>query len=178
MYLRYRQVEIVSKIHDIDCSKLNYAAMWCAVIGCLGMSIVANFQKTNMRGVHFLGADMVLGGGVLYTILQAKISYIFRSIEIKPNHCGISMRTIIIRIVISVLCVILFFILVGCGYASEKNYEGDLIWWTPHDFGYIPHVFATISEWLIIILVSIFLLSYTNELKVLKFTGIGIEVVI
>ncbi|KAK4883291.1 hypothetical protein RN001_006610 [Aquatica leii] len=176
MYLRYRQVGLVSKLHDIECSKLNSSSMWCAMIGCLGLSIVANFQKTNMRGIHFLGADMVLGGGVLYTILQTQISYSFRNLETKPNHCGISIKTIILRIIITILCVILFFILIFCGYASEKDYEGDLIWWTPNDSGYIPHIFATISEWLIIILISVFLLSYTNEFKSLSYVGIDIEI--
>ncbi|XP_031332635.1 DNA damage-regulated autophagy modulator protein 2-like [Photinus pyralis] len=173
MYLRYRQVELVSELHDTDCSKLNRTSMWLASIGCLGMSIVANFQKMNMRGIHFFGAVLVLGGGVLYTIYQARISYAFRNLETKPNSCGIARNTVIARIVISATCVILFFILIGFGYASEKDFEGDLIWWTPDDSGYVPHVIATISEWIIILLISLFILSYTKEFKEIKFTGIG-----
>ncbi|KAK5650441.1 hypothetical protein RI129_001470 [Pyrocoelia pectoralis] len=173
MYLRYRQVDLIIQLHDIDCSKSNKIAMWFAGIGCLGMSIVANFQKMNMRGIHFLGADMVLGGGVVYTVVQAQISYAFRNLETKPNSCGITKKTVIARIIISVTCVILFFLLVGFGYASEKDFEGDLIWWTPDDSGYVSHVIATISEWIIIILISIFILTYTTEFQEIKFTGIG-----
>lgn len=73
LYLRYRQVEMLIQVQEIDCSKWNRISMWLAVIGCLGMSIVANFQKMNMRGIHFLGADMVLGGGVLYIIVQVHL---------------------------------------------------------------------------------------------------------
>ncbi|KAF2888680.1 hypothetical protein ILUMI_17493, partial [Ignelater luminosus] len=114
---------MINESHEIDCSKWNRCSMWCAMIGCLGMSIVANFQKMNMRGVHFLGADMVLGGGVLYTIFQAKISYDLRELARKHEAYGIKHKNILLRIIISGVCIVLFFVLVGFGYASEKDLQ-------------------------------------------------------
>lgn len=69
MYVRYRYVDFVTQKGEKGFG-WNLPSLWCGIIGSLGMSIVANFQKTNLRLVHFFGADMALGGGVLYTMFQ------------------------------------------------------------------------------------------------------------
>lgn len=74
MYVRYRYVNFVAQMRENNSKGVgwNLASLWFGLIGSLGMSIVANFQKTNLRLVHFFGADMALGGGILYTMFQVR----------------------------------------------------------------------------------------------------------
>lgn len=53
---------------------------------------------------------------------------------------------------------------------------GDLIWWTPEDAGFICHIVATISEWIIVFLILLFILSYTKEFAELEFEEVKFKI--
>lgn len=71
MYIRHRQVGFAIESTQIRLSKRwNTAAMVVGTMGCLGMSLVANFQETSIVAVHGLGAMLAFGIGSAYFIIE------------------------------------------------------------------------------------------------------------
>jgi hypothetical protein len=75
MYVRYRQVNEYHRIYApspwvLICNK---HALWIGFLSCLGLSVVANFQTTNVRVVHLIGAGLCFGLGTAYLCLQVSI---------------------------------------------------------------------------------------------------------
>lgn len=59
IYIRYRQIAHVTDHHEalkelVD--KINKRGLYIGLISCYGISIVANFQETNVRLMHYVGA--------------------------------------------------------------------------------------------------------------------------
>lgn len=55
VYIRYRQIEQLIYHHPNlmeTSAKINRVAMWLGIGSCLGCSIVANFQETNVLNTH------------------------------------------------------------------------------------------------------------------------------
>lgn len=78
MYVRHRQIKMALKSGEIELSrKWNTVSTWCGAIACLGMSVVANFQETNVAIMHFFGAIMAFLIGSVYFILQVSFCYRF-----------------------------------------------------------------------------------------------------
>lgn len=77
MYIRDRQIKLIFKTHGNESNasliKWENASMVFGVIGCLGLTIVANFQETNALVPHLTGAMMAFGIGIGYFILQVSI---------------------------------------------------------------------------------------------------------
>lgn len=56
---------------------LNKTGVWLGFTACFGLSLVANFQETNVIAVHFLGAVLCFGVGTIYFWVQVRL-----------NNCG------------------------------------------------------------------------------------------
>ena len=59
IYVRYRQIIHVTDHHEVLrelTEKLNKRSLWIGLVSCYGISIVANFQETNVRPMHYVGA--------------------------------------------------------------------------------------------------------------------------
>ncbi|KAF2889744.1 hypothetical protein ILUMI_16429 [Ignelater luminosus] len=75
---------------------------------------------------------------------------------------------------------ILFFVfflgtLVGTGIA-RKDFKGDdVAWWTSEDGGYPAHLVAAFSEWLMVFVFIIYVLTMEKEFKSIRFEGICFE---
>lgn len=148
LYIRYKQVS--GYVDDIRIEnsplvdKLNKASFAVAVLICLGMSLVANFQETSVAIVHFVGAMMTFGLGTVYEFMQTYVTYKMYP-EINGKQIGIA------RLIISVLSAV-FFILVtvtsGLVRIVDENNQVQLHW-KPSDPGYGIHLTSTISEWLL-----------------------------
>lgn len=83
VYLRYRQVEGWSNIFNVEAklTKLNVYSLRLGLIASSGVSIVANFQETNIFSIHLLGAFLAFGLGQLYLILNVRIDETMTSIN-------------------------------------------------------------------------------------------------
>ena len=55
---------------DKTISRLNSVALWIGWTSALGVSLVGNFQETQIIYVHLLGALTAFGVGSLYLWLQ------------------------------------------------------------------------------------------------------------
>lgn len=115
VYIRYRQIEQLIYHHPnlLETSaKMNKIAMWLGIGSCLGCSIVANFQETNVRIMHYIGALNCFGLGTAYFWMQAYLTY-----NIHP-YVG-SLRLAHFRLGLAVLCTIFFTVVAVTGVISH-----------------------------------------------------------
>lgn len=127
IYVRFRQIkELLADQVDLAVvfTKNNKVSMWIGFLSCLGISIVGNFQETNVRIVHYVGAMFCFGCGTIYFWMQATLSY-----ALIPE-LGSRMKAHI-RLGMAVVCTILFIVLSVTGIISHILFRGDnpRKWW-------------------------------------------------
>lgn len=121
IYIRFRQVkEILLMQPDLGdhLMKQNKISMWIGFVSCLGISIVGNFQETNVRIVHYVGALNCFGCGTIYFWMQAMLSY-----ALQPT-VGSKLKAHI-RLGMAVVCTILFVVLSVTGIISHILFKGE-----------------------------------------------------
>ncbi|XP_055440751.1 DNA damage-regulated autophagy modulator protein 2 isoform X2 [Capricornis sumatraensis] len=74
IYVRYKQVHALNP-EENRIIRLNKAGLVLGLLSCLGLSLVANFQKTTFFAVHVCGAVLTFGMGSLYMFVQTILSY-------------------------------------------------------------------------------------------------------
>lgn len=162
IYIRYRQVlELYCHHPEMGPSLLKYnkLSVWFGVVSCIGISIVANFQETNVRIVHFIGAFMCFGSGTLYFWMQAFISYTIQPMAGSKAKAHI-------RLGMAVCCTILFILLAVTGIMSHILFRGtNPRKWYPSDGGWRFHVVSSVSEWIIATIFCFFILTFTDEFR-------------
>ncbi|XP_070499325.1 DNA damage-regulated autophagy modulator protein 2 [Chironomus tepperi] len=174
IYIRYRQIIHVTDHHEslkelVD--KINKRSLYVGLVSCYGISIVANFQETNVRPMHYVGAFSAFGMGTLYFWYQTIISH-----RLEPF---VSVKRALYRIILSVFCTIFFFIVAICGIISHILFEGtDPRHWYPSDGGWRYHVASSVSEWIVATIFSFYILSFTDEFKFIQFEHPEISFVI
>lgn len=74
VYIRYREVEEIEKTmeNNENVGNLNKKSLWLGFIASFGVSIVGNFQETNVFAIHVLGAFLAFGLGTVYICLQVR----------------------------------------------------------------------------------------------------------
>ena len=120
IYTRYRQISHVMHHHEVlktALYKLNRKSFYVGLASSYGISIVANFQETNVRLMHYIGAFTCVGCGTLYLWLQTVISY-----QIEPF---ISLKRAFYRLILSMFCFIFFVIVAVCGVISHIEFNGS-----------------------------------------------------
>lgn len=123
MYIRYLQIKELHTRFKFSSrvSNLNKISVWVGLLSALGVSIVGNFQETNVIIVHLIGAIMAFGLGCVYCILHTSISYKTSPIACPRFVCHI-------RLVCSAMLPILFFTTFLFAFLSLKEAKkGKLI---------------------------------------------------
>lgn len=139
--------------------RMNNKALWIGLGSCLGISIVGNFQETNVRIAHYVGAISCFGCGTVYFWMQAVISY-----YLQP-YLG-TMARAHIRLGLSVLCTVLFFVIAVTGLISHILFNGqDPRKWYPSDGGWEYHIASSISEWLMSTAFCFYILTFSEEFR-------------
>jgi hypothetical protein len=79
MYIRYRQICEYYRSYALAPAviKQNKVALWIGFLSCFGLSLVANFQETNVIVVHLTGAFLCFGLGTVYIWLQVSTHNMF-----------------------------------------------------------------------------------------------------
>ncbi|XP_059618968.1 DNA damage-regulated autophagy modulator protein 1 isoform X1 [Phlebotomus argentipes] len=165
IYIRFRQICVLCDYHaDLrdSTAKLNGRALWIGFGSCLGISIVANFQETNIHVIHLVGAFLCFGLGTVYFWIQAVISY-----YLQP-YVG-SMFKAHVRLFLSVVCTIFFIMVAVTGIISHILFRGeDPRKWYPSDGGWKYHVASSISEWIVATTFCFYILTFTDEFRSLS----------
>lgn len=161
-YIRYKQISTYQT--EIDrpdrvLTNVNKAALGAGLLSAFGISVVGNFQETNVQIVHLFGAFLAFGFGIVYSCLQTYLS--FKLPEIPGSTRSIRRG----RAVICVLDVVFLIILVVATPVAFQDRPTNPRKWTPDEPGYGPHLTSTISEWIIAFLVCLYLATFTPEFK-------------
>lgn len=162
IYIRYKQIlELQYQQPDLipNTQRLNRISLWIGLASCFGISVVANFQETNVRVVHLFGALLCFGLGSVYFSMHTILTY-----HLLPFTS--SLRTAHLRLVLSMVCVVFFLLVAIPGVISHIKYDGkDPRHWYPSDGGWMFHVISSVSEWLVATAFSFYILSFTPEFR-------------
>lgn len=161
IYVRYKQVHALNP-EDNRIIRLNKAGLVIGFLSCLGLSVVANFQKTTIIIVHICGSVTAFGMGSLYILVQTILSY-----KMQPKIHGKQIFWIRLLILIwcgvSALSMLIFSILL---HGGSYNIEIDKkLHWNPEDKGYVFHLITTASEWSMAFSFFGFFLTYVRDFQ-------------
>nr|XP_051712136.1 DNA damage-regulated autophagy modulator protein 2 isoform X4 [Oryctolagus cuniculus] len=162
IYVRYKQVHALNPDENLII-KLNKAGLVLGILSCLGLSLVANFQKTTLFAAHVSGAVLTFGMGSLYMFVQTILSY-----QMQPKIHGI--QVFWIRLLLVIWCAVSAFSMLTC---SSILYSGDFgidlvqkLHWNPEDKGYVLHMITTAAEWSMSFSFFGFFLTYIRDFQV------------
>jgi len=160
-YIRYKQVSEFCSSHQLS-SRLrliNYLSLGVGWFAAVGLTLVANFQETEVLAVHLTGAFMAFGLGTLYLWSQ-----VLASCLLYPLAHGKS--TIIVRLVLAAINSVSFIVMVVAGVQANKEWHGkDPTKWNKDDGGWTMHVVSTASEWIMSFSFNIFVLTLIPEFR-------------
>ncbi|XP_028925599.1 DNA damage-regulated autophagy modulator protein 2 isoform X2 [Ornithorhynchus anatinus] len=161
MYVRYKQVDALIP-EDTQITRINKVGLGLGLLSCLGLSVVANFQKTTLFLVHITGAVLTFGPGALYIFTQTILSY-----KMQPKIHG---RHIFwIRLIVVIWCGVSAFSMLTCSSILYSGHFGpDLVQklhWTPQDQGYVLHMITTAAEWSMSLSFFSFFLTYIRDFQ-------------
>ncbi|XP_071809116.1 DNA damage-regulated autophagy modulator protein 2-like isoform X1 [Asterias amurensis] len=159
IFVRYKQINEYYQAVSGKVLKWNKAAVVVGSLAAFGMSLVANFQETNMIIVHLIGATMCFALGFVYGFIQSWISY-----KVTPQHCSIHICRL--RLALSFIATILFVSTMVFAGVANSQWEGtDSKKWLPEDGGFALHVVSTASEWGMAIAFLVFFFTYIGEFQ-------------
>ncbi|CAC5401683.1 DRAM2 [Mytilus coruscus] len=163
MYVRYKLVSQISVGEDTKLACLNKAGLVLGILSALGLSMVANFQETNVEPVHVTGAALVLGVGVIYAFVQTSLSY-----RMNPDYNGLKICRI--RLAISCIALTAMIITFVSATVSRIQVHGhiDKTKWKPEDGGFTAHIISTISEWVTAVTFLLFFFTFVRDFQKVK----------
>uniref|UniRef100_A0A914D7A0 CWH43-like N-terminal domain-containing protein n=1 Tax=Acrobeloides nanus TaxID=290746 RepID=A0A914D7A0_9BILA len=134
--------------------------------------MVANFQELNVLAVHYFGAFLAFGCGLIYIWAQTLFSYMMNPKLAKPfvSHC----RLLLCIFSTFFFCTtIIFGPILGQPPKTEKQEQREgspagchkLYKWTSHEQNYFEHMIGTCSEWMLAICFQVYILSFAIELR-------------
>ncbi|XP_050408688.1 DNA damage-regulated autophagy modulator protein 1 [Patella vulgata] len=157
----YRPVEELGGATPSRKRKLlaNKVALVIGLLGDLGASMVGNFQEDAVIEAHVVGAFMAFGLGGIYAWMQSVLSYGISSLNGTTKCCRH------IRIVLCTAYTILFILMITFTTISMRLFHKNPKKWKPDDPGYDEHLVATITEWLMVVALSLFFATFYKEFK-------------
>ncbi|XP_052797647.1 DNA damage-regulated autophagy modulator protein 1-like isoform X2 [Mya arenaria] len=168
IYIRYRHIQLHCEQTPgtQGMIRLNTAAYVIGILTVFGVSVVGNFQETNVIVVHLLGATLAFVVGFVYFVLQTIISFKVAALDFKiPGNTVNTRRVRVLLIVLDFIFLLLTGIFAqlsrskgpGQGIPSRK--------WSEDNPGYSEHLVATISEWLVAFVSVIYFSTFYPEFK-------------
>ena len=162
MYVRYKLIEQYYRDHMSPVSSKilsrNLISLWLGWIACFGLSIVANFQETNVFRVHMVGAMTAFTFGLLYIWLHSLLS--FQMVNVVN-----SIHTARFRLFLSCVMTFSYVTTMVCGPMAFRKFHGDdPTNWKWNDGGYKLHLTSTVAEWISAMCLDFFILTFVREM--------------
>ncbi|XP_004699251.1 DNA damage-regulated autophagy modulator protein 2 [Echinops telfairi] len=161
IYVRYKQVHALNP-EENRIIRLNKAGLVLGFLSCLGLCVVANFQKTTLFAAHVSGAILAFGLGSLYMFVQTILSY-----QMQPRVHG--KQVFWVRLLLVVWCAVSACSMLTC---SALLYSGSFgsdvvqkLHWNPEDKGYALHLITTAAEWSMSLSFFGFFLTYIRDFQ-------------
>nr|XP_022325134.1 DNA damage-regulated autophagy modulator protein 1-like [Crassostrea virginica] len=160
-YVRYKQIATYQRDRPNKAvSRVNTAALVIGLLTAFGISLVGNFQETEVLVVHLIGASLAFLLGSLYCCLQTYISFKL------PDIPGTSTCLRITRVVICVLDIAFFVALaVASRFTSNNSVEKKPTCWTREEPEMSACLTSTVSEWIIAFLICVYIATLSPEFK-------------
>lgn len=168
--VRYKQVEQQCRDSLLPTAnrviQLNKWSFFIGLASAAGLSIVANFQELQLFTIHMIGAFSAFGFGLIYCIIQTKLSYSLYPIV----KSGLLLARC--RLGLTILLAVTFIISSIFGPISIRYFHGtDTTNWKPSDGGYLFHVISSICEWISALAIDFFILSFAHEFKFMSISS-------
>ncbi|XP_006902173.1 PREDICTED: DNA damage-regulated autophagy modulator protein 2-like [Elephantulus edwardii] len=161
IYVHYKQVHALNP-EENRIIRLNKTVLVFGLLSCLGLSIVASFQKTALFVVHVGGAILTFRLGSLYMSVQTILSY-----HMQPRIHG--NQVFWIRLLLVIWCVVSALSMLTCSSLPYTgNFGSDVIQklhWNPEDRGYALHLITTAAEWSMSFPFFGFFLTYIRDFQ-------------
>ncbi|XP_049621750.1 DNA damage-regulated autophagy modulator protein 2 [Suncus etruscus] len=161
IYVRYKQVHALNP-EENRIIRLNKAGLIIGLISCLGLTTVANFQKTAIFVVHIFGATLTFGMGSIYMFVQTIVSY-----RMQPKIHG--KQVFWIRLLIVIWCGVSAFSMMICSALLYSGRFGNdvvqKLHWNTEDKGYVIHLITTAAEWSMAFSFFGFFLTYIRDFQ-------------
>ncbi|XP_029803984.1 DNA damage-regulated autophagy modulator protein 2 isoform X2 [Suricata suricatta] len=161
IYVRYKQVHALNP-EESRIIRINKAGLALGLLSCFGLSIVANFQKTDFFAVHICGAVLTFGMGSLYMLVQTVLSY-----QMQPKIHG--KQVFWIRLLLVIWCgVSALTMLTSSSFLHSGKFGTDVdqkLHWNPEDKGYVLHMITTAAEWSMSFSFFAFFLTYVRDFQ-------------
>ncbi|XP_065835591.1 DNA damage-regulated autophagy modulator protein 2-like [Oscarella lobularis] len=162
IYIRYKQVKEYNR-QNVCVNGLNIASAFLGTMAIVGLMLVASFQDDNVPIVHFVGASMLFGLGVIYSWLQCAITR--RQTSVSEGR-----RLLVIQYLLSAGATIFLIstLVFGIVAAIEQAHGGGErghFWvqhWNDTMPGFGAHVASTVSEWALALSFLAFFLTYAK----------------
>ncbi|XP_026579755.1 DNA damage-regulated autophagy modulator protein 2-like [Pseudonaja textilis] len=160
VYVRYKQVSALNP-EEPKLLRLNKAGLAFGMVSCLGIFIIANFQKNVIYVIHAVGAFLVFGIGIIYFLVQTIISY-----KMQPQIHGKDIFWIrftillwgTVNLVILIICTLILISLIGVDYIKMQR-------WNPQEEGFTFHIIAIVSEWSLLFTFIIYFLTFIRDFQ-------------
>jgi len=160
-YIRYKQVSEYFNSYQLSrlLKNINFASLWIGWGGALGLSVVANFQETEVWSVHILGLYLCFGLGLIWIWCCVLTSY-----YLYPMTTTKSM--LMLRMILAIVNSTAFVLMSVAAEVARYYYHGqDPTKWDPDDGGWSWHVVSTVSEWIMALTLDLTILSLVLEFK-------------
>ncbi|CAJ0936380.1 unnamed protein product, partial [Mesorhabditis belari] len=138
-----------------------------AFLSAFGISLLANFPDIDVKVVHRIGSTMAFFFGLLYIWGQVVFGYIMSPAMTTKAMSHFRLLIVILAtetLILYEVCVNSH-IFIPADAGPRPPRKNGIRWYTPDSPYYINHMAATISEWLGVIFVDIFILTFANELQ-------------
>ncbi|KAJ8977605.1 hypothetical protein NQ317_011777 [Molorchus minor] len=164
IYVRYQQLKFCP---EIEAPKyLNNLSFTLGILACLGVTLVANFQESNVISVHALGALFAFGCSTMYCCIQAWLTW--------RSNASLTLK--LFRLLLCFVLISTFLNDFIFAPLARKEYNGtsgtDMTNWKWQDGGYIFYLTATFSEWILAMTLNLYIFSMEREFKMIRFEDI------
>lgn len=157
IYIRYRQIEdLLLNHYDIERSVRthNEIAFWMGESACIGSSIAANFQQSNVPIVHAIGGYVYFCFGIIYVWNHGIISYY------SHQYTG-SQYITEFRLILAFFYTFLLFmaLITSCNIVQSIEAKNCLEY----------YALSVSSEWIAVTLFNIYILTFSSDFKLFSF---------
>ena len=161
VYIRYLQVKEYQVSFNMPQFRIfNNICLITGVLAAFGMSIVANFQETNVLTMHLIGAFVAFISPIFYMISDIYMAFKSSGV-IVPKWMPFA------RVVVCIIYSSSFILTTLFSQLAYNEFDADdghtMQFWQPEDGGWDLHVVSTVFEWILGINIILYLVSFYNE---------------
>ncbi|XP_054166582.1 DNA damage-regulated autophagy modulator protein 1-like [Oppia nitens] len=143
--------------------KVNNWSLVSGICMSIGFGIVANFRNAEspvIQFVHNLGAVLGFLSTVCDMGLQSRAAFNMRDRSTGRFRCGLCTIALVLAVAYNALSIWSFLV-----YPEALKDKNVRLMWNSSQPGYVPHVMSTVLEWILIFMISPYILTFVSLFK-------------